>query len=147
MSENDTSTKTASDTNAAPQRTWTSVGARYTTPKRRPDVLRAISTLKWRDVGDSASVEIPAVPGLTIDACIQQLRLPRVSQLAWQGSEATVDWHDEDPEGQHYAIYGIQAQYANGRARLYVIDIGTGAFPLVSDFWPAAVETAEEASV
>lgn len=146
MSENDTSTQTAPDTIAAPQRTWTSVGAPYTTPNRRPDILRAITTLEWHDVGDGESVEVPALPGLTIDACIQQLHLPHVSQLACQGSEATVEWRDEDPEGQHYAIYGIQAQYANGRARLYVIDTGTGAIPLASDFWPAPVETAEEPS-
>jgi hypothetical protein len=134
----------ATQTREGSERTWTTVGARYTTPARRPDILHAIASLQWHEVGDRKSVEVPAVPGLAINACIRAMRMRHVSQLAWHGVDATVDWYEEDPEGQHYAIYGIQAHYANGRARLYVIDIGTDTVPLASDFWPAPVERPAE---
>ena len=118
------------------ERTWTTVGAKYTTPERCPDVLRAIASLQWHEVGDG-DLELPALPGLAIKACIRQLSLPRVSQVAWNGAAASVDWYDpKRREGEHYSIYGIEMNYDNGRARLYVIDTGTGAVPLASDFWP-----------
>jgi len=68
------------------------------------------------------------VPGLAIKTCIRQLSLPRVSQVAWNGAAASVDWYDpKRREGEHYSIYGIEMNYDNGRARVYVIDTGTGA--------------------
>jgi len=45
MSKNDTDTSGsaagAEEVGSCAERTWTTVGAKYTTPKRRPDVLRA----------------------------------------------------------------------------------------------------------
>lgn len=131
-------TRRAEQTRPGPQRTWTSIGAQYTTKKRRPDVLRAIASLEWQDIGGGEPMDVPASPGLAINACIRELRMPSVDQVAWHGSASTVDWRDRDKaEGEHYSIYGIQANYTNGRARLYVIDIGTATIPLASDFWPA----------
>jgi hypothetical protein len=151
MSKNDTDTSSG---NAAgpekvgprPERTWTTVGAKYTTPERRPDVLRAIASLEWHEVGDG-NLELPALPGLAIEACIRQLSLPRVSQVAWNGAAASVDWYDpKRREGEHYSIYGIEMNYDNGRARVYVIDTGTGVLPLASDFWPDAAACTQVAA-
>ncbi len=134
-------TQRAEQTRPGPQRTWMNIGASYTTPERRPDVLRAIASLEWQDVTSGEPMQAPVSPGLAINACIRELRMPRVDQVAWHGSASAVDWHDRDKaEGEHYAIYGIQANYQNGRARLYVIDIGTATIPLASDFWPPANE-------
>jgi len=36
--------------------------------------------------------------------------------------------------------------YDNGRARVYVIDTGTGVFPLASDFWPDADASTQAAA-
>ena len=131
-------TQRAERSRPGPQRTWTSIGAQYTTKKRRPDVLRAIASLEWQDITAGESMDAPASPGLAINACIRELRMPRVDQVAWHGLASTVDWRDRDKaEGEHYSIYGIQANYTNGRARVYVIDIGTATIPLASDFWPA----------
>lgn len=131
-------TQQAEQTRPGPQRTWTSIGATYTTPERRPDVLRAIASLEWQDIRGGEPMDAPASPGLAINACIRELRLPRVDQVAWHGSASAVEWRDRDKaEGEHYAIYGVQAIYTNGRARVYVIDIGTATIPLASDFWPA----------
>jgi hypothetical protein len=151
MSKNDTDTSSGNAAGAekvgpCAERTWTTVGAKYTTPKRRPGVLRAIASLQWHEVGDE-DLELPAVPGLAIKACIRQLSLPRVSQIAWTGAAASVDWYDpKRREGEHYSIYGIEMDYDNGRARVYVIDTGTGAVPLASDFWPDADASTQAAA-
>ena len=70
MSKNDTDTSSgiaagAENVGPRPERTWTTVGAKYTTPKRRPDVLRAIASLQWHEM-DGGDLEPPAVPGLAI---------------------------------------------------------------------------------
>jgi hypothetical protein len=151
MRKNDTDTSSGNaagteNVGPRPERTWTTVGAKYTTPKRRPDVLRAIASLEWHEMGDE-DLELPAVPGLTIKACIRQLSLSRVSQIAWHGAAATVDWYDPKRRGgEHYSIYGIEMNYDNGRARVYVIDTGTGAVPLASDFWPDAAACTQVAA-
>jgi hypothetical protein len=134
-------TQRAEQTRPGPQRTWIGVGARYTTPKRRPDILRAIASLEWHEVDGGESVQPPAAPGLAIKLSIRAMRLPQVDQIAWHGSASVVDWRE-----QHYAIYGMQGHYSNGRARLYVIDVGTVAVPLASDFWPTPGDGAAEVS-
>jgi hypothetical protein len=113
-----------------PQRTWTRVGSDFTTPERRPDVLRAIGTLRWRTLAGCRA--LPAFQASGIAAGVRELGLPNVSALAPSGLHSTLHW-----QGDSYAIYGIEAQYANGHARLYVLDRGTVLVPLVSDLWPS----------
>lgn len=112
-----------------PLRTWTRAGATFTTPDRRPDVLRAISTLRWQNL--AACCGLSAYQASAIQIGVRDLGLPNVSALALTGLHSTVQW-------QHatYSIYGIQAHYLNGRSRLYVLDRGTTLVPLASDFWP-----------
>jgi hypothetical protein len=113
-----------------PQRTWTDVGSDFTTPERRPDVLRAIGTLRWRTLARCRA--LPAFQGSAIQIGVRALGLPNVSALALSGLHSTLHLESAD-----YAVYGIEAHYANGRARLYVLDRGTVLVPLVSDFWPS----------
>lgn len=114
------------------KRNWTTVGAEYHEGETRfgesrSRVERAIAKLKWKPVPDS----LPMMPGLGIKAAIKELRLPKVSKVAINGYLQMPD----GPESAHYAIYGIEANYANGRARIYVLDTGTGLVVLASDFW------------
>lgn len=118
-----------------PQRTWTRVGSDFTTPERRPDVLRAIGTLRWRTVAGCRS--LPAFQASAIAIGVQALGLQNVSALALSGLHSPLPWQEEE-----YSVYGIESQYANGRARLYVLDRGTVLVPLVSDFWPSEQSSA-----
>lgn len=64
-------------------------------------------------------------PGLAIQEVIRQLELPRVDFISWR----TVDLAP-------YGLYGIQANYRDGRARYYVLDRGHDLTVLAVDFWP-----------
>lgn len=66
---------------------------------------------------------MPMVPGLGIQHAIAELRIPKVSQIAVSSELA--------PHG----FYGIEGNYKNGRARVYIIDMGTHLIPLASDFF------------
>ncbi len=117
-----------------PQRTWTQVGSAFTIPEYCPDVLRAIGTLRWRTLAGCR--ELPAFQASAIAIGVRALGLPNMSALALSGLHSTLHFQGED-----YAVYGIEAQYANGRARLYALDRGTVLVPLVSDFWPRQLTT------
>jgi hypothetical protein len=102
------------------ERTWTNIGAEYVTDDNRTHVEHAIEKLAWR----TPEGEFPAMPGLGIKAVISELRLPKVSRVAIS--------HDLAP----YGLYGIEANYKNGCARVYVVDKGSNLIPICSDFWP-----------
>jgi hypothetical protein len=99
-----------------PELTWTTVGADFET--FRPEILAAIDTIEWRPLEGSW----PASPGLGIQEVIRQLRLPRVQQAG-----IATDVIDD-----RYSLYGIEAQYTNGRARVFVIDTGSCLTPVAS---------------
>lgn len=115
-------------------RTWTGVGAEFFADARleegkkpnRQRVERAIDGLKWQDApeGDH-SIELPMAPGLAIRQAIKELRLPKVSRFA-----ISIDLAP-------FGFYGIEANYRNGRARVYIVDQGSVLTTLASDFWPA----------
>jgi hypothetical protein len=42
--------------------------------------------------------------------------------------------YPDGPETAAYTVLGVEANYTDGRARLYVLDIGVAAVPLASDF-------------
>jgi hypothetical protein len=108
-------------------RTWTTIGAEVVgvaledgTALDRQRLEAAIAGLEWR----SAGVELPMMPGQMVLATVRQLRIPKVSAVAISSELAP------------YGLYGVEGNYANGRARIYVVDQGTGAVPVASDFWP-----------
>lgn len=119
-------------TKTAPRRDWTNVGARYTTPERREQVECAIAGLTWQPFVESMS--LPMSPGLGIQEAIRELSLPRVSALAWDGA---LSFPAPNDESEYPGLYGIEANYANGRARIYLIDNGTEIVPVCADFWAA----------
>lgn len=113
-----------------PRRDWMSVGARYTTPERRAQVERTISRLEWREFTDGMS--LPMCPGLGIEAAIKELRLPKVSAIAYNGA---LSFPAPDDESEYPGLYGIEANYKNGRARVYIVDNGCELLPIAADFW------------
>jgi len=94
----------------------------------RAAVERAIRTIEWREIPKGGSLEAPAMPGLGIKAAIQELRIPKVSHIAWSNQLAP------------YGFYGIRGHYSNGDAEVYIIDAGDHLTPVCSDFTPKAVE-------
>jgi hypothetical protein len=120
------------------RRDWLDLGAEYHEGETgrfgqsRPRVEAAIAALTWKPVPAGADgMRLPMSPGLAIEACIEQLKLPKVSAVAHDGY---LQWPD-GPETAHFSILGIEANYSNGRARVYVLDTGTGCTPLAADFW------------
>lgn len=102
---------------------WTTVGEAAIglpledrTPITREVILTAIAGLEWRDAAGS----LPAVPGLAIKGCIEELRIPKVSRVAIS--------HDLAPFG----LYGIEGHYTNGTAHVFVVDLGSHLLPVAS---------------
>lgn len=107
-------------------RTWTTVGTKAIGLRLEDGVLTeagisaAIEALSWVD----ARIELPMIPALGIRAAISELQIPKVSLVAVSDELAP------------YGLYGIEGHYTNGRARVYVIDLGSEITPVASDFWP-----------
>lgn len=107
-------------------RTYTTVGAAYTnTPELQRTLDEHIARLTWEPLVPGK--RLPMMPGLGIRGAIETLRIPKVSAIAYNGVIA-----------DRYALYGIEATYANGRARIYILDRGADLLVLASDFEPAA---------
>jgi hypothetical protein len=101
-------------------RTWTETGKKEGFDRAR--VEAAIESINWREIPKGRSVEAPMMPGEGIKAAIQQLRIPKVSHIAWSSELAP------------YGFYGIRGHYSNGDAEIYIADMGTHLTPLCSDF-------------
>ncbi len=112
-------------------RTWTEIGTPLIGRRledghlTRPLVEQAIEMLRWLDA--EQDMDLPMIPGLGIQAAIKELRIPKVSQVAIS--------HELAP----YGLYGIEGNYKNGRAHVYVVDVGSELIPIASDFWPAVL--------
>lgn len=104
-------------------RTWTQTGAELrSTPQAQARIERAIERLDWSvRPGD----EVGMMPGLAISKLIREFRIPKVSACAISSDLAP------------YGLYGIEGNYKNGRARIYVVDRGADLLPVASDHWPA----------
>ena len=104
------------------ERNWTNTGSKYNrTEAQRARLAKAFEALKLEPLPES----LPAGPGLTIKEVIREFRIPRVTRIAWSGVYMN-----------RYGLYAIEGNYTNGRAVLYVLDVGTRAIPLASDFFP-----------
>lgn len=126
-------------------RAWTETGAALFDRERatreghnyaagREAVEAAIDNLTWEEVDEVGA--LPYSRGAAITALIQELSLPRVSRVAHDGTVPVRD----DVERAHglYGLYGIEANYADGRVRAYFVDRGTDVLPVAVDRWPAA---------
>ncbi len=115
------------------QRTWTEQGLavmaeihRDRSEDGRPMTVAlvqdAIERMTWQEPPD----RLPMSPGLAIQAIICRLELPRVDLISYR------NW-DLAP----YGLYGIQANYRDGRVRFYVLDRGHELVVLATDLWDA----------
>ncbi len=117
------------------ERTWTHIGSAYTSGDDRGRAERAIMGLRWQSAGGSH----PAMPGMGISAAIEQLRLPKVDEIAYNGGYIQ---YPDGGETCHGSIYGIQCHYSNGRVRVYVLDIGSEIIVLATELRKADEVTA-----
>lgn len=114
-----------------PERDWLNIGAEYA--EHREQIEGEIGVLTWHSPPPK---QVAMMPGLAIKACIEQLNLPPVTALAIDGC---VDVPDPPDGMAHYSLYGIEARYRQGVARVYVLDTGTGVTPLCVDrYWSQA---------
>ena len=103
------------------ERSWTEAGAAHTENKERVSAI--IERMPW--VTFTPGMEAPMMPGMGISSAIKELRLPKVSAVSYAS-------HEFSPFG----LYGIEAHYTNGRARVYLVDEGSSLAVICSDFWP-----------
>jgi len=98
----------------------------------RDVVEAAIEELTWCAVEEHLSV--PFSPGAAINAAISELSLPRVSRIAHDGAVPVRD--DVERASSLYGLYGIEANFTNGRVRVFLVDRGTDVLPVAVDHWP-----------
>lgn len=108
------------------ERTWTQVGEEETQGKRTR-YARMIERLKWQAL---PLKKVGMMPAECIKTAIRELRLPKVSHIAITNEAAP------------YGLYGIRAHYSNGMAQVYILDRGSDALPIASDFEEATVSVA-----
>lgn len=125
----------------AAERTWTTVGDEHVGILRLEDgelltremVEAAIVDLDWIDC--EPEVSMPAMPAFTIREAIEQLRIPGVTKVAWCCRATADPEFDERYPLAPYGFYGIEGHYTNGRACIYVLDLGGEATPLCSELF------------
>ena|SRR5271156_1972938 len=119
------------------QRTWTKVGEEIYTHtledgEERADrgrIERAIEAIQWREIPKVGTLEAPFMPGEGIKAAVKQLRIPKVSHVAWTNRLAP------------YGFYGIRGHYKNGQAEIFIVDTGCELVPVCSDFVSEGVQS------
>lgn len=120
---------------APEQKNWTTVGAAFTGEQDRERLVEEIATLDWHDF-DPEGMRLPFMPGEGIRAFVDETcGWKGVRKLAWNGA---IDYPDPADRSMtaHYGLYGIEKWYANGMARIYLLDTGTSTLCIRSDFWP-----------
>jgi len=117
---------------------WTNVGTewigdKYIPPSERQkpmwtrsQILEAIeTTIIWYDVPqDGSAIKLPMMPGLNINAIIEQCNIPHVSRVGHGNGLAP------------YGLLAIVGNYKNGRATIYALDAGDVCTILLSVFEP-----------
>ncbi len=107
---------------AGVQRNWTEVGREHTDGNRE-FIGEFFDRMQWQELG-TGGIEAPMMPGEGIKSMIRELRIPKVSRVAWSNDMAP------------YGLYGVEGNYTNGQARVYAVDEGSRLVVLCSDFWP-----------
>lgn len=105
---------------------WTEVGKGV----NQGEVLNQIAQLEWHPV-TSETMSLPMAPGEAIKKLISEFRIPKVSAIAYNGILQN-----------RYGFYGIEGNYKNGRARIYVMDKGSVLTPVASELLTTASKTA-----
>jgi hypothetical protein len=114
------------------ERNWTETGAAVVyRVGGRAAVDAEIGRLDWELFPDGGTLMTGFMQGHAINACIQELNLPKVSGVATNGSFAIESSTETD--GFYPGFYGIECNYRNGRVRVYVIDTGTGVVPVLTE--------------
>lgn len=103
----------------------------------RGAVEAAIAELEWQAIPEEGSLTVGFMPGEAIKTCIREFRIPKVSAIAIDSFERPAASPEED--GFYPGFYGIEGNYSNGRARIYVLDTGTSIQPLCSEVFPSDV--------
>lgn len=100
-------------------RTWTRIGVPYTADKQ--ESLPAIfDHLDWQPF----PAKVGFSEGYALQAVINEFKIPTITELAISNALAP------------FGLYGLHCQYANGRAKVYILDRGLNVFVIASDFWP-----------
>jgi hypothetical protein len=107
------------------QRTWTKIGADYTASIEHVWAAK-FDELEWITLPkDGKGLTLPMCQGEAIKAAIKELRIPKVSHIAWNGVY-----------GSGYGVYGIRGHYKNGAAEIFILDEGSRIVVLCSDLYP-----------
>ena len=115
------------------QQSWTNIGSSWTTdPHHHRAIEGAIAELDWIEV-TGRTVSLPLMPGEAIKRAIHELRLPNVSRVAY-GVVTLRPGSQEDGFGD-VSLLGIEANYSNGRARVYLLDHGSDLTPIMSELF------------
>ncbi len=116
------------------QRNWTTVAGEYVQRIGKDDIEKTIDELDWQDVPEGGKLTLPFIPGEAINTAIAEFDIPKVSKVALGSFELPAP--DAEGDGFYPGFYGIEGNYKNGRARVFVLDTGTVLVPIVSDFYP-----------
>lgn len=99
-------------------------------------VETAIAELVWMEVpedgilGDMAGGLMGA---LALKAAVDELRIPKVSRFA---VGVLPCWSDHETGELCYGLLGIEGNYKNGQAQIYIADRGSDLLPIGADFTP-----------
>lgn len=117
-------------------RTWTDTGEQLHDRVRaaaeghnwltRDELAAAIAALEWEEPGT-----FPGMAGLAIKAVINDVPLRAVTAVAVGVVEC---YSDNEPGPSTYGLYGIRNRYSNGVAEIFVVDRGSDALIVASDF-------------
>lgn len=118
------------------KRTWTEVGAEYVERLGERSVEHEIEAMEWTIMREGGTATVGAMPGMAINKLIEEFRLPKVTGFAISGFERP---GGPEADGFYPGFYGVEANYRNGRARIYVLDIGATLIPLASDLFEEEV--------
>lgn len=115
----------------ATYRTWSKQGRRVmreintdTSEDGRAMTAELVANVIKQTPWEPPPERLPMSPGLAIQEVIGWLELPRIDLISYR------NW-DLAP----YGLYGIQANYTDGRARYDVLDRGHDLVVLATDFW------------
>lgn len=117
------------------QRTWTEVGAEMVERLGgREEVDAEAERMEWQELLEEGGLTVAFMPGHAIKAVIGELEIPKVSAVAISSFDRPAS-RPEEEDGFYPGFYGIEGNYTNGRARIFVLDLGTCIQPLFSDLY------------
>lgn len=105
------------------RRTWLTAGKEA--GFKRESYMSAIEKLKWQEIPEGGTLEMPMMPGEAIKEAMKQLNIPRISAVAQTNVMAP------------YGVYAMKAHYKGGYALVYILDQGSMLTPVASDFYPS----------